>query len=559
MFAFLDRFGVRAKLLLLVGGLQAGAAGIALVAWLGMDRVLERENRIHDNALQPLSLTLRVHKQLFKLRGDVYKLLLLPEESAKVGGDLEANLRAIDSLVRALDVDSLRVDDSATVATASLREALKEYASEVMAIREKSAADDPGYGKNSMKSGAGHLARKKVDASSELLLRRIDGKIQALEEESRSEATRLRLLFAGSVALVLLGGLAGALALSQRIVRPILAMSEQVAAMGEGDFRVRPQVDAAQDEIGRMQRRLDGVMSQLRQALGEIQKDSTQLKSDAGAQHETSVRLKLLADENDAAAGQVLTGARAASGTLQQIAGGATQTFGSLNSVAAAVEQMTASIGEIARSAEETRRKSQGAAQGATLAMRSMEELSRTSHEIGSVIEAIVEISEQTKLLALNATIEAARAGEAGKGFAVVAGEVKELAKAASEATESIRQRVEAIRASSRLVSGGIASVNENIQELDASFQAIASAVEEQSATTREISANISQALGGSREVSVSLEDGNRQVGRIREEIEFIQAKGQGLRDASGAVAGQAKVLGAISDRLEVSVGAFRI
>ena len=524
-----------------------------------MDRVLEREIRIHDNALQPLSLTLRVHKQLFKLRGDVYKLLLLPEESAKVGGDLEADLAAIDSLMRVLDVDSLRVDDSATMATATLQAALKEYAAEVMAIREKSASGDPGYGKSSMKSGIGHLARKKVDAASDLLLRRIDGKILALEEESQSEAARLRGLFAGSVALVLLGGLGGAISLSRRILRPILAMSEQVAAMGEGDFRVRPHVDAAKDEIGQMQVRLDGVMSRLREALGEIQKDSTQLKSDAEAQHKTSVRLKSLADENDAAAGQVLTGARAASGNLQQIAVGATQTLGSLNSVSAAVEQMTASIGEIARSAEETRRKSQGAAQGATVAMRSMEELNRTSHEIGSVIESIVEISEQTKLLALNATIEAARAGEAGKGFAVVAGEVKELAKAAAEATESIRLRVEAIRASSRLVSGGIASVNENIQDLDASFQAIASAVEEQSVTTREISANISQALGGSRDVSESMGDGNRQVGRIREEIESIQAKGQELREASGAVAGQARELGGISERLEISVGAFKI
>jgi methyl-accepting chemotaxis protein len=101
--------------------------------------------------------------------------------------------------------------------------------------------------------------------------------------------------------------------------------------------------------------------------------------------------------------------------------------------------------------------------------------------------------------------------------------------------------------------------VNENIQDLDASFQAIASAVEEQSVTTREISANISQALGGSRDVSVSLEDGNRQVGRIREEIESIQAKGQELREASGAVAGQAEDLGGVSERLEISVGAFRI
>nr|WP_320011745.1 methyl-accepting chemotaxis protein [uncultured Desulfobulbus sp.] len=68
-------------------------------------------------------------------------------------------------------------------------------------------------------------------------------------------------------------------------------------------------------------------------------------------------------------------------------------------------------------------------------------ELGLAAQEIGKVVEAITEISEQVNLLALNATIEAARAGDAGKGFAVVANKIKELARQTAEATGEIKRR----------------------------------------------------------------------------------------------------------------------
>ncbi len=296
--------------------------------------------------------------------------------------------------------------------------------------------------------------------------------------------------------------------LNDRNQEAIMRLLDEMGSLAEGDLTVKATV--TEDMTGAIADSINFAVEQLRTLVATI--------------NDTSVQVAASAQETQA--------------TAMHLADAAEHQAQEINSATDRINEIATSINQVSRnsadSAEVARRSVQIATNGAGVVRQTIagmdsirdqiqetskriKRLGESSQEIGSIVELINDISEQTNILALNAAIQAASAGEAGRGFAVVADEVQRLAERSSSATKRIESLVQTIQADTN---EAVSSMEQTTSEVVAG----ARLAEDAGTALGEIEKVSSDLSGLIEGISVAAQEQSNAASNITEAMNTIQS-----------------------------------
>lgn len=382
-------------------------------------------------------------------------------------------------------------------------------------------------------SGIEGQMRQKIQAT-EILLNQMSEQLSATFSNAVQKTNQLSLIFFAVIIflVVLLVSL-----IARSIQKSIQQVSTDLARIrNEKDFTLRLNI-SGDDEIATLGQDVNALLSDIQTMVKSVNHSLETLDTVTEQLAKAAASSAALMREQQSETDMVATAVTEMGATIQEIAANTEMTASNANSTTLNAKQGEKQVSESVEFVK-------GLAARLKDANQSAAELEKDSINIGSVLDVIRAIAEQTNLLALNAAIEAARAGEQGRGFAVVADEVRTLAMRTQQSTREIESIIQTLQQRTKDIAKTMQecrddgmqsaeqanSAKELLQQITSNVcnimdmtTQIAAAIEEQSLVAAEVNRNVVKI----RDVSEETTDTSRQTNQLSE---IVAAQARELR-----------------------------
>ena len=283
-------------------------------------------------------------------------------------------------------------------------------------------------------------------------LQSLQGQNAILESVQANLVRNMIVAVLGLVAAIFL-----AVIVTRSISKPLGRINKGLSLLSKGDLSTKLP-EEGNDEFSALSGKVNSLTDSLRELVGnileqekrliEITKESVELGNKSLAEVDKQQELVTITSSN-----------------TKDVQDKSRSNLAQINDAMESLRDVTQRSTDIGQLVERNRQQVNSQAKQADTSAQIISRLEDNSRNIGSILDVIKTIAEQTNLLALNAAIEAARAGEQGRGFAVVADEVRTLANRTHDSTEEIEQMIGNLQKDAAEAVGAIKSGREQAQE----------------------------------------------------------------------------------------------